>query len=75
MSRNYDTNLMYEYELILLGKKNSFAPYFFNYNAEYNEKNALVVIRYAIEDFSFAFPHINESYLSYYIISKVENFS
>lgn len=58
------TSLMFEYELILLGKKNSFAPYFFNYNAEYNEKIALEVFKYAIEDFLGWSPEEAQLYLN-----------
>lgn len=44
-----NTGVLYEYELILLCKKNSFSPYFFNFSPEYNERMALDVFRYAIE--------------------------
>lgn len=72
MSKSLNTSLMFEYELILLGKKNSFAPYFFNYNAEYNERNALEVIRYAIEDFLGWSPQEAKIYLNGEIVKLMK---
>ena len=66
--KTMNASLMFEYELILLGKKNSFAPYFFNYNAEYNEKIALEVFRYAIEDFLGWSPEEAKTYLNMEIL-------
>lgn len=44
-----NTGILYEYELILLNKKNSFSPYFFNFSPDYSEQMALEVFKYAIE--------------------------
>ena len=41
--------IVYEYEMILIGKKNSFSGYFFNDTAEKNERKALHVIDFAIK--------------------------
>lgn len=43
--------LMFEYDLILVGKKNSFSPFFFNYNNEHNQIAALFIFQYAIEKY------------------------
>lgn len=43
--------LIYEYEMILIGKKNSFSGYFFNDTIEKNEAKALEVIRFAIKTY------------------------
>ena len=72
MSLGHNTSLMFEYELILLGKKNSFSPYFFNYNAEFNEKMALQVFKYAIEGFLKWTPKEAELYLNENIINLMK---
>lgn len=43
--------IIYEYEMILIGKKNSFSGYFFNDTAEKNERKALHVIDFAIKTY------------------------
>lgn len=43
--------IVYEYEMILIGKKNSFSGYFFNDTDDKNEKKALHVIRFAIKNY------------------------
>lgn len=43
--------LIYEYEMILIGKKNSFSGYFFNDTSEKNEAKALYVIDFAIKTY------------------------
>lgn len=68
MNTGKANSLMFEYELILLGKKNSFSSYFFNYNAEFNEKMALIVFRYAIEGFLKWTPKEAEAHLNKNII-------
>ena len=70
--RSMNSSLMFEYELILLGKKNSFAPYFFNYNADYNERMALEVFRYAIEDFLKWTPEEAKMYLNMEIVKMMK---
>ena len=48
----YETELKKEYESILLKKKKNYSCSFFNYdNKSINQKNALIIIRYALEDF------------------------
>ena len=43
--------ILYEYDTVLLGEKTSLSPYFFNKSNEQNEKLALEVIRYAVENY------------------------
>ena len=72
MELGRDNSLYLEYELILLGKKNSFSPYFFNYNAEYNEKKALLLFKYAIEGFLKWTPQEASTYLTMDIVKLMK---
>lgn len=42
-------NVLYEFESVLLDKKTSLSPYFFNQTSEQNEKTALAIIKYVVE--------------------------
>lgn len=72
MNFGHNTSLLFEYELMLLGKKNSFSAYFFNYNPEYNEKMALQIFKYAIEGFLRWTPKEAEIYLNIEIIKLMK---
>lgn len=61
----YETELKDEYEKILLKKKKNYSCSFFNYdNDAINQKNALTIIRYALEDFLHWTPKDIEQNLS-----------
>ena len=60
--------LMFEYDLILLGKKNTFSPFFFNYNKEQNKRMALYVFKYAIEKYLKWSPEEAATYLNYEVV-------
>ena len=60
--------ILYEYELILIGKKNSFTPYFFSFAPEYNERVALDVFKYASEVYLSWSPKEAATYLTMDII-------
>ena len=60
--------LMFEYDLILLGKKNSFSPFFFNYSKEQNKRMALYVFKYAIEKYLKWSPEEASTYLNYEVV-------
>lgn len=72
MDLGHDSGLMLEYELILLGKKNSFSPFFFNYNIDYNERKALLLFKYAIEGFLKWTPKEAELYLNKEIVELMK---
>jgi hypothetical protein len=44
-------NIIYEYEMVLLGKKSGVSVYFFSHSPEQNERLALDIIRYAVETY------------------------
>lgn len=46
-----NNEILYEYEMVLLGKKNNFSSYFFSENQEKNEAKALFVIKFAIKNY------------------------
>ena len=67
-----ELELKFEYDLILLGKKNSFSPYFFDYNKTYNQKMALVVFKYAIEHYLRWTPEEAGAHLSVKVINMMK---
>jgi len=64
--------ILFEYELILLGKKNFFSPYFFSFGNDYNERMALDVFQYAIEVYLRWSPEETATYLTIDIIKLMK---
>lgn len=62
-------DLLYEYEMMLIGKKNTFSNYFFNDSAE---KKALYVIHFAIENYLRWSPAEAVKNLDWPIIKKMK---
>ena len=60
--------LMFEYDLILVGKKNTFSPFFFNYSKEQNKRVALSVFKYAIEKYLKWSAEEASIYLTYEVV-------
>ena len=61
-------DILYEYETVLIGKKNAMSNYFFTGNEERNEKRALYVFKYAIEFYLGWSPKQAISHLDWKII-------
>lgn len=51
MGRQLPKEIIYEYEMTLIGKRKEIAPYYFRYGVVENEQTALKVIRYALETY------------------------
>jgi len=61
-----------EYDQILIGKKKSFAPTYFPFNDEQNEKLALDVFKYAVENYLEWTPEETKMYLNADIIKQMK---
>lgn len=66
------SEILYEYEMILLNKKTTFSSFFFSENAERNEKKALYVFRFAIENYLRWTPEQTKSCINYAIIDELK---
>lgn len=64
--------VIYEYEQILTGKKNSFSAAFFPFNDENNERRALAILKYAIEKYLEWSPEEVKLYLNANIIKLMK---
>lgn len=64
--------ILFEYELMLLGKKNFFSPYFFSFSADHNERIALDVFQYAIEVYLKWSPEEAATYLTMDVIKLMK---
>lgn len=61
-------DVLFEYENILLGKKAGFSSYFFQGDADKNEKKALYVIKFALRYYLKWTPEMTCQYLTWKII-------
>lgn len=64
--------LIYEYELLLLGKVKTFSGYFFRFSDSQNEKLALSVFRYAFDTYLRWTPEQLSHHLTYDIVSRLK---
>lgn len=64
--------LLYEYEMILIGKKKTFSSYFFNSTPQKNEKKALYVIKFAIDTYLGWTPEETVKMLTYEILELLK---
>ena len=64
--------VIYEYELLLLGKMKTFSTYFFRFSDAQNEKIALSVFRYAFDTYLRWTPEQLRHHLTYEIVAMLK---
>lgn len=67
-----ENDIFYEYEMILIGKKNLFSNFFFMNNDTKNEENALRVFKFAIEFYLGWSPQDAVAHLNYKVIDLMK---